>query len=81
LDYLNVQPGQWIVQNTANGMVGRMLAQLASARGINVTGLVRRSAAVDELATFGVTNVIATDTEGWRDRAKELAGEAGYAAA
>lgn len=33
LDYLNVQPGQWIVQNTANGMVGRMLAQLASARG------------------------------------------------
>ena len=49
LDYLNVQPGQWIVQNTANGMVGRMLAQLASARGINVTGLVRRSAAVDEL--------------------------------
>ncbi|GAA1079039.1 zinc-binding dehydrogenase [Tsukamurella spumae] len=81
LDYLNVQPGQWIVQNTANGMVGRMLAQLATARGINVTGLVRRSAAIDELATFGVTNVIATDTEGWRARAKELAGEAGYAAA
>lgn len=81
LDYLNVQPGQWIVQNTANGMVGRLLAQLAAARGINVTGLVRRSAAVDELATFGVTNVIATDSVGWRDRAKELAGDAGYAAA
>lgn len=81
LDYLNVAPGQWIVQNTANGMVGRLLAQLATARGINVTGLVRRSAAVDELATFGVTNVIATDTEGWRGRAEELAGEAGYAAA
>lgn len=81
LDYLNVQPGQWIVQNTANGMVGRMLSQLATARGINVTGLVRRSAAIDELATFGVKNVIATDTEGWRAQAKELAGEAGYAAA
>ncbi len=81
LDYLDVKPGQWIVQNTANGMVGRLLAQLATARGVNVTGLVRRSAAIDELATFGVTNVIATDTDGWRARAKELAGEAGYAAA
>lgn len=81
LDYLQVQPGQWVVQNTANGMVGRLLAQLAAARGINVTGLVRRSAAIDELATFGVTNVIATDTDGWQERAAELAGDSGYAAA
>ncbi len=81
LDYLNVEPGQWVVQNTANGMVGRLLAQLAAARGVNVTGLVRRSAAVDELAAFGVTNVIATDTDDWRERAAALPGDAGYAAA
>ncbi|WP_019204109.1 zinc-binding dehydrogenase [Tsukamurella sp. 1534] len=81
LDHLDVQPGQWVVQNTANGMVGRLLAQLAAARGVNVTGLVRRSAAVEELAAFGVENVIATDVDGWRERAAELAGDAGYAAA
>ncbi len=81
LDYLDVRPGQWVVQNTANGMVGRLLAQLAAARGVHVTGLVRRSAAVDELATFGVANVIATDTDDWRERAAALAGDAGYAAA
>lgn len=81
LEYLQVQPGAWIVQNAANGMVGGLLAQLAAARGVNVTGLVRRSAAVDELAALGITNVIATDTPDWRERAAALAGEPGYAAA
>lgn len=81
LDFLDVQPGQWVVQNTANGMVGRLFAQLAAARGIHVTGLVRRSAAVEELATFGITNIVATDTDDWRHRAAELAGAEGYAAA
>lgn len=81
LEFLDVKPGQWILQNAANGMVGRLLAQLATARGINVTGLVRRSSAVDDLAEFGIDNVLSTDSEGWRDRAAELAGDAGYIAA
>lgn len=81
LDFLDIQPGQWVVQNTANGMVGRLFAQLAAARGIHVTGLVRRSAAVQELAAFGITNIVATDTDGWRKRAAELACEDGYVAA
>ncbi|CAM4014759.1 zinc-binding dehydrogenase [Tsukamurella strandjordii] len=81
LEYLQVQPGGWIVQNAANGMVGGLLAQLAAARGVNVTGLVRRSAAVEELAALGISNVIATDTPDWRERAAALPGDTGYAAA
>lgn len=54
LDFLDVQAGGWIVQNAANGAVGRMLAQLGSARGVNVLGLVRRTAGVDELRAQGI---------------------------
>ncbi len=75
LDYLDVQPGDWIVQNTANGMVGKLVAQFAAARGIHVLGLVRRDVGVDELATLGIRNVVSTESANWRDRASEILGE------
>lgn len=73
LHSLDLQPGDWIVQNTANGAVGRMVAQIAKARGIHVIGLVRRRSAVAELAEQGIDNVVSTDAEGWRDAALALA--------
>jgi NADPH:quinone reductase len=76
LDFLDVSEGDWIVQNTANGAVGRMLAQLARSRGVNVVGLVRRSAGVDELREAGIDNVVATDVEGWRDAVRAITGDA-----
>ena len=72
LRFLDVQPGDWIVQNAANGAVGRMLAQLASARGIHVLGLVRRAAGVDELRAQGIDGVVATDQEDWREQVAQL---------
>lgn len=66
LESLEVSGGDWVVQNAANGTVGRMLAQLGAARGVNVAGLVRRRAAVDELAAHGIGNVVATDSPHWR---------------
>lgn len=72
LEFLNVQEGDWIVQNAANGAVGRMLAQLGRARGVNVLGLVRRTAGVEELRAQGIENVIATDQDDWRDRAAAI---------
>src|SRR5690606_40883428 len=50
LESLAVEPGQWIVQNAANGAVGKTLAMLAAARGVRVLGLVRREEGVAELA-------------------------------
>lgn len=76
LDSLGAVAGDWIVQNAANGAVGRMLAQLGAARGVRVAGLVRRAAGVDELRAQGIADVVATDRPGWRDRVAELTGGA-----
>ena len=80
LQFLEVEEGDWIVQNAANGAVGRMLAQLGRARGVNVLGLVRRSAGVEELRAQGIENVIATDQDDWREQAEALTGGAAIAA-
>ncbi|WP_411700599.1 zinc-binding dehydrogenase [Conyzicola sp.] len=72
LDTLELAEGDWMVQNTANGAVGRLVAQLAAARGINVIGLVRKAARVDELEEQGISNIVATDSEGWQDKVKEI---------
>ena len=75
LDFLDVSEGDWIVQNAANGAVGRMVAQLAVARGVRVLGLVRRSAGVEELREQGIGDVVATDDDGWRERVREVVGD------
>ena len=76
LDFLEVSEGDWIVQNAANGAVGRLLAQLGEARGIHVLGLVRRAEGVDELRQQGIEQVVATDDDGWRDQVREIVGDA-----
>jgi NADPH:quinone reductase len=76
LDSLDLRDGDWIVQNAANGAVGRMVAQLAGSRGVHALGLVRRAEGVKELAAHGVGNIVATDDDGWRDRVQEITGGA-----
>lgn len=76
LRFLDVKPGEWIVQNAANGAVGRMLAQLGAARGINVLGLVRRTAGIEELRTQGIEGVVATDQDDWREQVARITGGA-----
>jgi NADPH:quinone reductase-like Zn-dependent oxidoreductase len=76
IDSLELNPGDWLVQNAANGAVGRMVAQIGTARGLNVIGLVRRSAGVEELAAQGIDRVVATDADDWRDRVAEITGGA-----
>ena len=74
LEFLHVGPGQWIVQNTANGTVGKTLAMLAAARGVQVLNLVRRDAGVDELTALGIGNVVSTAQSEWEDRARSILG-------
>lgn len=76
LDFLAVKEGDWIVQNAANGAVGRMLAQLASARGVNVVGLVRRTAGITELHEQGIDRIVATDQADWKAQVEALTGGA-----
>lgn len=68
LEFLEVKAGDWIIQNTANGAVGKTVAMLAEARGIHTVNLVRRDAGVAELAEAGVGNAVSTAEAGWQDR-------------
>lgn len=77
LDSLNLNQGDWLVQNAANGAVGRMVAQLAASREINVLGLVRRGEGVKELAGQGIGQVVATDADDWAEQARQILGAAG----
>jgi NADPH:quinone reductase-like Zn-dependent oxidoreductase len=80
LDSLNVEPGDWIIQNAANGAVGKVMAVLAAKRGVNLVNLVRREGAVAELADLGIGNIVVTDGD-WKAEVKELTGNDGARAA
>ena len=81
LDFLGVDKGDWVIQNTANGAVGKTLAMLAAARGVNVVNLVRRDEGVDELASLGIANAVSTASAGWKERVTEITGGAPIRAA
>ena len=81
LEWLKLERGDWIIQNAANGAVGKLVAKLAQPRGIKVLSLVRRAEAVAELEALGMAPVISTNAEDWIDRAREIVGEDGARAA
>ncbi|WP_374573102.1 zinc-binding dehydrogenase [Acinetobacter sp.] len=74
LDFVNLQPGQWLIQNTANGAVGKTVAMIAQARGQQVINLVRRSSAVAEMQALGIQHVVAADQADWREQVKAIHG-------
>jgi NADPH:quinone reductase-like Zn-dependent oxidoreductase len=76
LDTYGVEPPDFIVQNAANGAVGKTLAKLAKARGKNVIHLVRSDEAVRELAEHGIEGAISTAAPDYRERVKALKGDA-----
>ncbi|WP_176084339.1 zinc-binding dehydrogenase [Martelella sp. HB161492] len=81
LDFVDVAPGDCVVQTAANGAVGKVFAALAKARGVRTVNLVRRKEAVAELEALGMENIIATDLPGWQEKALALVGEKGAKAA
>ena len=72
LHTMGAKAGDWVIQNAANGAVGKMVASFAADQGVNVISLVRRAAGVDELAKVGITNVIATDRPDWQAAVHDL---------
>jgi NADPH2:quinone reductase len=72
LEFIGVERGGWVVQNAANGAVGRTLAMFARPHGVNVINLVRRDEAVAELKGLGIKNVVSTGREGWQDEVAAL---------
>ena len=73
---LKVSAGDWIIQNAANGAVGKLINRFAGEAGVNVVNLVRRDAGVAEMAELGFGNVVSTASDTWRDAVAELTGGA-----
>lgn len=77
LDTLEVGPGDWIAINAANGARASCLPNMAPKSGrVHVLGLVRREAAVEDLAALGFNSVVATETDGWKERVRAITGGA-----
>ncbi|WP_298980497.1 zinc-binding dehydrogenase [uncultured Psychrobacter sp.] len=75
LEFLEAKSGQWIIHNAANGAVGKSLAMLAAARGVNTINVVRSSDAIKELEAIGAENNVSTDNEDWKEQVKAILGE------
>jgi NADPH2:quinone reductase len=76
LEDMRVEPGQWLVQNAANGAVGKTLATIAATRGVHVVNLVRRDEALADLAAAGIANGVSTEQPGWQKKVAEITGGA-----
>lgn len=73
-DFIELQPGDWVVQNAANSAVGGYLLQLARRRGINVINVVRRSSAVQAVHDLGGEHVL-VDAEDLPKRVRDAVGD------
>jgi len=73
IEFLELQPGQWLIHNGANGAVGMSLAQLASERGINSINVVRSEDSKQELVDLGITeNTVKTKDDDWQQQVKDI---------
>ena len=52
-EFVDLQPGDWVIQNAANSGVGAYLIQLAKIRGLKTVNIVRRDSAVAGIKALG----------------------------
>lgn len=72
-DLVEVQAGDWVIQNAANSSVGRAVIPIAKQKGIKTVNVVRRPELVDELAALG-GDVVLVDGPDLPDRIAEATG-------
>ena len=73
--YVNLKPGDWVIQNAANSAVGRYIIQLAKTKGVKTLNVVRRTELFGELRKIGA-DVVLLDGD---DLAKRVRSEVGDA--
>ena len=74
-EYVDLKPGEWIVQNAANSSVGRWVIAFAKTRGLKTVNIVRRPELVAELKAIG-GDVVVVDSP---DVSKEIKAAVGKA--
>jgi NADPH:quinone reductase-like Zn-dependent oxidoreductase len=74
-EYVDLKPGDWVVQNSANSGVGRWVIAFAKTRGFKTANIVRRPELVAELKAIG-GDVVVVDSP---DVSKEIKAAVGQA--
>src|ERR1700736_3841148 len=74
-EYVDLKPGDWVVQNSANSGVGRWVIAFAKMRGLKTVSIVRRPELVAELKAIG-GDVVVVDSPDVSERIKAAAGQA-----
>ena len=72
-EFVDLEPGDWVIQNAANSAVGGYLIQIARKRGIRTVNIVRRESVVQALLDAG-GDVVLVDGKDLRKRIKEATG-------
>ncbi len=72
-DFVDLKPGDWVIQSAANSAVGGYLVQLAKERDINVVNVVRRESAIAGLKDLGA-DLVLVDGPGLADEVKAATG-------
>ena len=69
-EFVDLEPGEWVIQNAANSGVGEYLIQLAKIRGLKTVNIVRRESAVAAVKAMG-GDVVLVDSSGVPKLVKE----------
>ena len=62
-EYVDLKPGEWVVQNSANSSVGRWVIAFAKQRGLKTVNIVRRPELAAELKAIGGDVVVVDSPE------------------
>lgn len=74
-EFVDLQPGDWVIQNAANSAVGGYLIQIAKLRGLNTINVVRRDSAIAGVKALGAQFVL-VDNEDLHQRVREITDKA-----
>ena len=74
-EYVDLKPGEWVVQNAANSAVGRWVIAFAKSRGLKTVNIVRRPELVPEIKAIG-GDVVVVDSPDVSKEIKAVVGQA-----
>src|SRR3982074_1338417 len=74
-EYVDLKPGEWVLQNAANSGVGRWVIAFAKTRGLKTVNIVRRPELVPELEVIG-GDVVVVDSPDVSETIKAAVGHA-----
>jgi NADPH:quinone reductase-like Zn-dependent oxidoreductase len=73
--FVDLQPGEWVIQNAANSAVGGYLIELAKLRGLKTVNVVRRDSAIEQMQD-APGDVLLVDGDDLAQRVAEATGKA-----